>query len=114
MPKIKDSINDKATKGANKATKASEVKVKPAKKSSEAAKAPKDKKSKDKKSPTAKSDKKALAWEAFACQFKAGKNSEDGFRAKVPGGWFVSVSRNKSTDTFFYPDPGHKWEGTSL
>ncbi|MEZ0372159.1 MAG: hypothetical protein ACAI44_23925 [Candidatus Sericytochromatia bacterium] len=61
-----------------------------------------------------KAPKKRLNWEAVACQFKEGKNSEAAYRAKVPGGWFVSVSRNKGGGAFFYPDPGHKWDGASL
>lgn len=48
----------------------------------------------------------------------------DGYRvkrAKVPGGWFVAVAnsiiRSESDaplSTFFYPDPHHEWDGTSL
>ncbi len=42
------------------------------------------------------------------------------FRAKVPGGWFIYVlSSNHLWRTgegagFFYPDPEHKWDGSSL
>jgi hypothetical protein len=32
-------------------------------------------------------------------------------RAKVPGGWLVSVTGAGLT---FYPDPEHQWDGTSL
>lgn len=44
-------------------------------------------------------------------------------RAKVPGGWFVQirdeVGHLKSEPAplgaaFFYPDPEHKWDGSSL
>ena len=35
------------------------------------------------------------------------------YRAKVPGGWLVLVMHNTSGLTF-YPDPDHKWDGTSL
>ena len=31
-------------------------------------------------------------------------------RAKVPGGWFVQFGGN----SFFYPDPEHTWDGSSL
>jgi len=34
------------------------------------------------------------------------------FRAKVPGGWFVS--NYKGTGFFFYPDAKHSWVGRSL
>lgn len=38
------------------------------------------------------------------------------FRAKVPGGWFVRVEGGGSgtTSGFFYPDPEHTWDGSSL
>ncbi len=32
------------------------------------------------------------------------------FRSKVPGGWFVLVPDG----AFFYPDPTHSWDGSSL
>ena len=32
-------------------------------------------------------------------------------RAKVPGGGFVQFSGNGA---FFYPDPEHTWDGSSL
>ena len=35
-------------------------------------------------------------------------------RAKVPGGWFVYVSVNQGSSVFFYPDPRHEWDGSSL
>lgn len=31
-------------------------------------------------------------------------------RGKVPGGWLVRLQN----DVCFYPDPGHKWDGSSL
>ena len=34
-------------------------------------------------------------------------------RAKVPGGWFISV-RSYESSAFFYPDPEHRWDGSSL
>jgi len=34
-------------------------------------------------------------------------------RAKVPGGWFISV-RFCEASAFFYPDPEHLWDGSSL
>lgn len=35
-------------------------------------------------------------------------------RAKVPGGWFVCTDRLTAGGTFFYPDPEHTWDGSSL
>ena len=35
-------------------------------------------------------------------------------RAKVPGGWFVQVSAGAGGGAFFYPDPEHNWDGSSL
>ena len=39
-------------------------------------------------------------------------------RAKVPSGWLVQVSNGTTTGTvgsaFFYPDPEHLWDGSSL
>ena len=39
------------------------------------------------------------------------------FRTKVPGGWLVlSKMLNSASDgtMIFYPDPEHKWDGSSL
>jgi hypothetical protein len=39
-------------------------------------------------------------------------------RAKVPGGWLVSVFWSSiqagGTSLMFYPDPNHDWDGNSL
>jgi hypothetical protein len=39
-------------------------------------------------------------------------------RAKVPGGWLVSVFwcaiQGGGTSLMFYPDPNHEWDGNSL
>lgn len=37
-------------------------------------------------------------------------------RAKVPGGWLVTVSNGYSDapSITFYPDPHHVWDGNSL
>ena len=32
-------------------------------------------------------------------------------RAKVPGGWLISITNGGMT---FYPDPNHSWDGASL
>lgn len=40
------------------------------------------------------------------------------YRAKVPGGWFILVVSDGYAETgtgvTFYPDPDHKWDGSSL
>ena len=51
-------------------------------------------------------------------------NSTNGItvqRARVPGGWFVSVGNkgqgyvnSHGQGVFFYSDPNHEWDGTSL
>ncbi len=36
-------------------------------------------------------------------------------RAKVPGGWLVGIGGNGMfSGITFYPDPHHKWDGSSL
>ena len=37
-------------------------------------------------------------------------------RAKVPGGWLVTIGGSSAVDRgiTFYPDPEHKWDGGSL
>ncbi len=35
-------------------------------------------------------------------------------RAKVPGGWLIASAVGQSGAVTFYPDPEHKWDGTSL
>jgi hypothetical protein len=77
-------------------------------------KSPKDKQQKKSKNSEEKTHDKALIWEPVKSQFKPNKQSEDVLRTKVPGGWFVSVSKNKGGGVFFYPDPEHVWDGNSL
>lgn len=36
----------------------------------------------------------------------------DTYRAKVPGGWFVSEQVGQTPCTWFYPDPDHQWNPT--
>ena len=59
-----------------------------------------------------------LIWEAVKSEV-----SEKGFfaaaapsvlRAKVPGGWFIRATTGAAGSTFFYPDPEHTWDGSSL
>ena len=35
-------------------------------------------------------------------------------RAKVVGGWFVLITQGAIRGSFFYPDPEHLWDGSSL
>ncbi len=35
-------------------------------------------------------------------------------RAKVAGGWFVLITQGSIRGSFFYPDPEHLWDGSSL
>lgn len=41
-------------------------------------------------------------------------HSAQSFRAKVPGGWFVSVQAHTGVGVTFYPDPEHQWDGNTL
>jgi len=34
-------------------------------------------------------------------------------RAKVPGGWLVALAGTAGAALAFYPDPQHRWDGTS-
>ncbi len=45
-----------------------------------------------------------LQWEPLASSIPAS-------RAKVPGGWLISVTNGGLT---FFPDPEHAWDGSSL
>jgi hypothetical protein len=36
------------------------------------------------------------------------------YRAKVPGGWLISMVYGEGAGLTFYPDPEHKWDGNSL
>lgn len=61
-------------------------------------------------------DEPHLSWERIPSEKKGGgflKLDWDVYRAKVPGGWLVAVMHNTSGLTF-YPDPQHRWDGTSL
>ena len=56
-----------------------------------------------------------LKWEEIECE-KAEKSFLSAgmmpmLRARVPGGWFVQIS---GISAFFYPDPEHLWDGSSL
>jgi len=59
-----------------------------------------------------------LVWEGIKCEtakkglFDSAMNPV--LRAKVPGGWFVSMRGFQEASAFFYPDPEHTWDGSSL
>jgi len=59
-----------------------------------------------------------LVWEEIKCQTAKkgifGNAMVPILRAKVPGGWFVQVSAGVGIGAFFYPDPEHTWDGSSL
>ena len=52
-----------------------------------------------------------IKWE----QLKSNRDAHYGFiyRAKVPGGWLVHYVGYEASGLTFYPDPQHKWDGTS-
>lgn len=35
-------------------------------------------------------------------------------RAKVPGGWLITHNWSEAGGLTFFPDPEHKWDGSSL
>lgn len=116
--KVSESSDQPDKKGAAKAKQpkaaSSQIEKALASKAKKSKKADKAKSPKTKSAAEPKAVKTKLVWEALPSQFKAGKQADDGFRTKVPGGWFVSVSRNKGGGAFFYPDPAHQWDGSSL
>ena len=56
-----------------------------------------------------------LLWEEIKCELKEksflSPSMYSMHRAKVPGGWLIRASDNSA---FFYPDPEHLWDGSSL
>lgn len=52
----------------------------------------------------------ALVWEILE------SNCYTVRRARVPGGWLVTVASysDGETSVTFYPDPDHEWDGNSL
>ena len=59
-----------------------------------------------------------LIWEEIECDLKKeGRLIPKAIhlqRAKVPGGWLVQVNLLSYSGAFFYPDPEHIWDGSSL
>ncbi|HEX6369078.1 MAG TPA: hypothetical protein VF006_09095 [Longimicrobium sp.] len=48
------------------------------------------------------------------CFAQGEKESVETYRARVPGGWFVRIVFYSSGALTFYPDPDHRWDGSSL
>ena len=59
-----------------------------------------------------------LVWEEIKCESAKkglfGSAMNPILRAKVVGGWFIQVSAGTGVGAFFYPDPEHTWDGSSL
>ena len=61
-----------------------------------------------------------LIWEEIKCEkqdknfFSSGVGAM--WRTKVPGGWFIRIlgMAAEAGTAFFYPDPEHRWDGSSL
>ncbi len=53
----------------------------------------------------------APAKPAYKMQWEALSSSIPASRAKIPGGWLVSVTNGGLT---YFPDPEHSWDGSSL
>ena len=60
----------------------------------------------------------SLIWEEIECDLiKQGRLIQKAIhlqRAKVPGGWLVQTTFLSGGGAFFYPDPEHLWDGSSL
>ena len=55
---------------------------------------------------------RAPVWESLTVESVTGVVAAQ--RAKVPGGWLVAVSLTCGAGVTFYPDPEHRWDGSSL
>ncbi len=59
-----------------------------------------------------------LIWEEVKCEQKEKSFLSQGmpsmWRTKVPGGWLVRIMDGAADGAFFYPDPEHVWDGSSL
>jgi hypothetical protein len=45
---------------------------------------------------------------------KLAAGREAAMRAKLPGGWLISIGEGTARSVVFYPDPKHEWDGTTL
>lgn len=58
-----------------------------------------------------------LKWEPIPTIFPSNNSSgiyQTIYRAKVPGGWIITNTYTSMSPITFYPDPDHKWDGSSL
>lgn len=59
-----------------------------------------------------------LIWEEVKCEKKEksflGQGLTPMWRTKVPGGWLVRIIYGAADSAFFYPDPQHLWDDSSL
>ena len=68
----------------------------------------------------------AFTWEVIETKLPDGEDADIlMYRAEVPGGWFIyletamteydsdsgSSTKKSQTNSFFYPDPEHQWDG---
>jgi hypothetical protein len=63
------------------------------------------------------SDKPQLVWETLnsvRLPKKVFQDDYDTHRAKVSGGWLVSIHHGFGSGLTFYADPDHRWDGGSL
>ena len=60
----------------------------------------------------------AIKWEWLDTQtLKTSDRLMYVYRAKVPGGWWVMITMQGTRfhmNAFFYPDPEHVWDGSTL
>lgn len=55
----------------------------------------------------------ALTWEPFL-HAVPGAPPREGYRASVPGGWFVMLTVRPGGGTFFFRDPPHAWGADAI
>jgi hypothetical protein len=65
-----------------------------------------------KSSPTSHASAPWLAWQPFL-HVLSGSSPREGFRAPVPGGWFVMIPVRPGGGVFFFRDAQHAWGAES-
>jgi hypothetical protein len=65
------------------------------------------------KTPRAPGGPFALTWEPFRHSLP-GAAAREGYRAAVPGGWFVMLTLRPGGGAFFYRDPPHAWGADAI
>lgn len=59
-------------------------------------------------------EKPVLHLEELNLMYQGEKPAKHGYRARVPGGWLISIEtpgRGGLCGVSFYPDPNHGWDG---